>query len=128
MFRSKYKANSRYVSIEARNDSLQFSSSFIARGAGASACQSCPSDPMIRSRYKANSRYVSSEAYPFALPCGERIEGKRIDASVVDIKTERIRCPAADIKKRTGDPSPLESSPEGKTDRCVLESDGRLLV
>ena len=34
MFRSRYKANSRYVSIEARNESLQFSSSFIARGAG----------------------------------------------------------------------------------------------
>ena len=65
---------------------------------------------------------------PFALPCGERIEGERIDASVVDIKTERIRCPAVDIKKRTGDPSPLESSPEGETDRCVLESDGRLLI
>ena len=32
------------------------------------------------SRYKANSRYVSIEAYPFALPCGERIEGERIDA------------------------------------------------
>ena len=85
-------------------------------------------DPMPSSRYKANSRYVSIEAYPFALPCGERIEGERIDASVVDIKTERIRCPAVDIKKRTGDPSPLESSPEGETDRCVLESDGRLLV
>ena len=80
MFRSRYKANSRYVSIEARNESLQFSSSFIARGAGASAFQSCPSDPMIRSRYKANSRYVSIEAYPFVLPCGERIEGERIDA------------------------------------------------
>ena len=24
--------------------------------------------------------YVSIEAYPFALPCGERIEGERIDA------------------------------------------------
>ena len=35
---------------------------------------------MLRSRYKANSRYVSIEAYPFALPCGERIEGERIDA------------------------------------------------
>ena len=81
---------------------------------------------MPSSRYKANSRYISIEAYPFALPCGERIEGERIDASVVDIKTERIRCPAVDIKKRTGDPSPLESSPEGETDRCVLESDGRL--
>ena len=69
---------------------------------------------MIRSRYKANSRYVSIEAYPFALPCGERIEGERIDASVVDIKTERIRCPAVDIKKRTGDPSPLESSSKAK--------------
>ena len=34
---------------------------------------------MLRSRYKANSRYVSIEAYPFALPCGERIEGERID-------------------------------------------------
>ena len=42
--------------------------------------------------------------------------------SVVDIKTERIRCPAVDTKKRTGDPSPLESSPEGETDRCVLKS------
>ena len=37
-------------------------------------------DPMPSSRYKANSRYVSIEAYPFALPCGERIEGERIDA------------------------------------------------
>ena len=62
---------------------------------------------MIRGRYKANSRYVSIEAYPFALPCGERIEGERIDASVVDIKTERIRCPAVDIK-RTVDMSPLK--------------------
>ena len=35
---------------------------------------------MLRSRYKANSRYVSIEAYPFVLPCGERIEGKKIDA------------------------------------------------
>ena len=35
---------------------------------------------MLRSRYKANSRYVSIEAYPFALPCGEQIEGERIDA------------------------------------------------
>ena len=35
---------------------------------------------MLRSRYKANRRYVSIEAYPFALPCGERIEGEKIDA------------------------------------------------
>ena len=100
----------------------------MARGADASAFQSCPSDPILSGRYIANRRYVSIEAYPFALPWGERIEGERIDAAVVDIKTERIRCPAVDIKKRTGDPSPLESSPEGETDRCVLESDGRLLV
>ena len=40
------------------------------------AFQNCSSDPMLRSRYKANSRYVSIEAYPFALPCGERIEGE----------------------------------------------------
>ena len=111
MFRSRYKANSRYVSIEARNDSLQFSSSFIARGADASAFQSCPSDPMIRSRYKANRRYVSIEAYPFALPCGERIEGERIDASVVDIKTERIRCPAVDIKKTNRRSVPIGKLP-----------------
>ena len=35
---------------------------------------------MLSSRYKANSRYVSIEAYPFAFPCGERIECERIDA------------------------------------------------
>ena len=94
MFRSRYKANSRYVSIEARNDNLQFSSSFIARGADASAFQSCPRDPTIRSRYKNGKDPMPSSRY----------------------------------KKRTGDPSPLESSPEGETDRCVLESDGRLLI
>ena len=32
---------------------------------------------MLCSRYKANSRYVSIEAYPFALPCGERIKANR---------------------------------------------------
>ena len=46
----------------------------LVHSSGASAFQSCPSDPMLHSRYKANSRYVSIEAYPFALPCGERIE------------------------------------------------------
>ena len=29
---------------------------------------------------KTDSRYVSIEAYPFVFPCGERIEGERIDA------------------------------------------------
>ena len=48
----------------------------LVHSSSASAFQSCPSDPMLRSRYKANSRYVSIEAYPFALPCGERIEGE----------------------------------------------------
>ena len=52
----------------------------LVHSSSASAFQSCPSDPMLRSRYKANSRYVSIEAYPFALPCGERIEDERIDA------------------------------------------------
>ena len=35
---------------------------------------------MLRSIYKVNSRYFSIEAYPFALPCGERIEGEWIGA------------------------------------------------
>ena len=41
---------------------------------------------MLSSRYKngkdpmPSSSYVSIEAYPFALPCGERIEGEWIDA------------------------------------------------
>ena len=39
-----------------------------------------PERSNARSRYKANSRHVSIEAYPFALPCGERIQGERIDA------------------------------------------------
>ena len=39
-----------------------------------------PERSNARNRYKANSRHVSIEAYPFALPCGERIEGERIDA------------------------------------------------
>ena len=30
--------------------------------------------------------------------------------------------PSSRYKKRTGDLSPLESSPEGETDRCVLKS------
>ena len=63
-----------------RDESSQFSSSFMARGASASAFQSCPSDPILSGRYIANSRYVSIEAYPFALLCGEWIEGERIDA------------------------------------------------
>ena len=42
---------------------------------------------------------------PFALPCGERIEGERIDASVVDIKTNRRSVPIGKLllkAKRTG--------------------------
>ena len=64
----------------------------LARNSSAIGVPKCSSDSMLSSRYKngkdlmpssrykANSRYVSIEAYPFALPCGERIEGERIDA------------------------------------------------
>ena len=73
-----------------RNESLQSSSSFIARArarfkiARAIRCSvvdikteriRCPAVDI-----KTDSRYVSIEAYPFALPCGERIEGEYIDA------------------------------------------------
>ena len=69
-----------------RNESLQSSSSFIARArarskiARAIRCSAvdikterirCPAVDI-----KTDSRYVSIEAYPFALPCGERIEGE----------------------------------------------------
>ena len=83
----------------------------MARGASSSAFQSCPSDPILSGRYIANSRYVSIEAYPFALPCGEWIEGERIDAcskmnvrwSIVDINSsshagEQIDASVVDIK------------------------------
>ena len=52
----------------------------LARNSGAIGVPKGSSDSMLSSRYKANSRYVSIEAYPFALPCGERIEGEMIDA------------------------------------------------
>ena len=60
--------------IETERTSPILASSFIALSVV--VFQNCSSDPMLRSRYKANSRYVSIEAYPFALPCGERIEGE----------------------------------------------------
>ena len=55
--------------IETEQTSPIPASSFIALSVV--VFQNCSSDPMLRS-----SIYVSIEAYPFALPCGERIEGE----------------------------------------------------
>ena len=58
----------------------------LARNSGAIGVPKGSSDSMLSSRYKngkdpmPSSSYVSIEAYPFALACGERIEGERIDA------------------------------------------------
>ena len=58
----------------------------LARNSGAIGVPKGSSDSMLSSRYKngkdpmPSSSYVSIEAYPLALPCGERIEGERIDA------------------------------------------------
>ena len=71
-FNLVYKLENTKAKTETERTSSWQARSLLERG----RVSNCPSDPMLRSRYKANSRYVSIEAYPFALPCGERIEGE----------------------------------------------------